>query len=45
MRKKLSAEVRLIRAKQMSLYNFTILRKKQWAQMKTRELKQDILHQ
>ena len=38
-------EVRLIHAEQMSLYNFTILRKKQWKQMKTKKLKQDILNQ
>ena len=43
MRKKISAEVRLIYAEQMSLYNFVILRKKQWTQMKTKQLKQDIL--
>ena len=43
MRKKISAEVRLIHAEQMSLYNFVILRKKQWTQMKTKQLKQDIL--
>ena len=43
--KKISAEVRLIHAEQMSLYNFIILRKKQWTQMKTKKLKQDILNQ
>ena len=43
--KKISAEVRLIYAEQMSLYNFIILRKKQWTQMKTKQLKQDILNQ
>ena len=43
--KKISGEVRLIHAEQMSLYNFTILRKKQWTQMKTKKLKQDILNQ
>ena len=43
--KKISAEVRLIPAEQMSLYNFIILRKKQWTQMKTKQLKQDILNQ
>ena len=37
--KKIPAEVQLINAKQMSLYNFIILRKKQWTQM------QDILNQ
>ena len=40
--KKNSAEVGLIHAEQMSLYNFVILRKKQWTQMKTKQLKQDI---
>ena len=43
--KKISAEVRLIHAEQMSLYNFIILRKKQWTQMKIKQLKQDILNQ
>ena len=43
--KKISAEVRLIHAEQMSLYNFIILRKKQRTQMKTKQLKQDILNQ
>ena len=43
--KKNSAEVRLVHAEQMSLYNFIILRKKQWTQMKTKQLKQDILNQ
>ena len=41
-KKKNSAEVWLIHAEQMSLYNFVILRKKQWTQMKTKQLKQDI---
>ena len=45
MRKKISAEVRLIHAEQMTLYNFVILRKKQWTQMKTKQPKQDILNQ
>ena len=43
--KKISAEVRLIHAEQMSLYNFIILMKKQWTQMKIKQLKQDILNQ
>ena len=43
--KKISAEVRLIHAEQLSLYNFMILRKKQWTQMKTKQLKQDFLNQ
>ena len=29
----------------MPLYNFIILRKKQWTQMKAKQLKQDILDQ
>ena len=45
MRKQISAEVPLIHAEQMSLYNFIILRKKQWTQIKTKQLKQDILSQ
>ena len=45
MRKIFLVEVRLIHAEQMSLYNFIILRKKQWTQMKTKKLKQDILNQ
>ena len=43
--KKISAEVRLIHVEQMSLYNFIILGKKQWTQMKTKQLKQNILNQ
>ena len=43
--KNISAEVRLTHADQMSLYNFIILRKKQWTQMKTKQLKQDISNQ
>ena len=43
--KNISAEVRLTHADQMSLYNFIILRKKQWTQMKTKQLRQDILNQ
>ena len=39
------AEVQFIHAEQMSLYNFIFLRKKQWTQMKTKQLKQDILNQ
>ena len=41
----ISAKVWLIHAEQMSLYNFINLRKKQWTQMKTKQLKQDILNQ
>ena len=40
--KKVSAEVRLIHAEQMPLYNFIILTKKQWTQMMTKQLKQEI---
>ena len=43
--KNISAEVRLIHAEQMSLYNFIILRKKQWTQMNTKQFKKDILNQ
>ena len=42
---KISAKVRLIHAEQMPLYNFIILRTKQGTQMKTKQLKQDILNQ
>ena len=41
---KVSAEVQLIHAEQMSLYNFIIWKKKHWAQMKPKQLKQDILN-
>ena len=36
------AEVQLIHAEQMSLYNFVILRKKQLTQLKNEQLRQDI---
>ena len=42
--KKISAEVRVIHAEQMSLFNFIILKKNN-RQMKTKQLKQDILNQ
>ena len=42
---KISAEVRLTHAEQMALYNVIILRRKQWTQMKTKQLKQEILNQ
>ena len=42
--KKISTEVRLIHAHQMSLYNLIILRK-QWTQMKAKQLKQGLLNQ
>ena len=42
--KKLSPEVRLIHAEQISLHNFIVLRKKQLTQLKTKEVKQDILN-
>ena len=41
----ISTEARLIHTEQMSLYNFIILREKQWTQMKTKQRKQDILNQ
>ena len=41
--KKTSRKVRLIHAEQMSFYNLIILRKKQWRQMNTKQLKEDIL--
>ena len=37
-------EVQLIHAEQMSLYNFIFLTKKQWTQMKPKQLKQDIFN-
>ena len=42
---KISAEVRLVHAEQMPLNNFIILRKKQWTQVKTKQLKLDISNQ
>ena len=42
---KTSPEVRLIHVEQMSLHYLIILRKTQWTQMKTKQLKQDILNQ
>ena len=42
--KKISAEVRLIHAEQMSLYNLIVLMKTQQTQMKTKQLKQGILN-
>ena len=44
-KKKNSVEILLIHAEQMSLYNFNILRKKQWTQIKTKQCKQEILNQ
>ena len=43
--KKISAEVRLIHAEQIYLYNFIVLRKKQLTQLKIKEVEQDILNQ
>ena len=43
--KTILAELWLIHAEQMSLYNFIILKKKQWTQTKTKQLKQGILNQ
>ena len=42
--KKISAEVRLIHEEQISLYNFIVLRKNK-TQLKTKQVKQDILNQ
>ena len=43
--KKISAEVRLIHEEQISLYNFIVLRKKkQYTQLKTKQVNQDILN-
>ena len=41
--KKISVEVQLIHAEQISLYNFIILRK--ITQLKTKQVKKDILNQ
>ena len=41
-KKKFLAEVQLIHAEQMSLYNFVILRKKQLTHLKNEQLRQDI---
>ena len=43
--KKISAEVRLIHAEQMSLYNFKVLRKNNRHSFKTKQVNQDILNQ
>ena len=43
--KKISAEVRLIHAEQMSLYDFIVFKKKQQTQLKTKQAKQDISNQ
>ena len=43
--KKMSAEVRLIHAKQISLYKFYRFKKKQQTQLKTKQVKQDILNE
>ena len=43
--KKISAEVRLIHAEQISSYNFIVLRKKQLTQLKIKQVEQDILNQ
>ena len=42
--KEISAEVRLIRAEQMS-YKFHRFKNKQFTQLKTKQVKQDILNQ
>ena len=43
--KKISAEVRLIHAEQISLYKFHRFKKKQSTQLKTEQVKKDILNQ
>ena len=43
--KKISAEVRLIHAEQISSYNFIVLRKKQLTQLKIKQVEHDILNQ
>ena len=42
---KISAEVRLIHVGQLSLYNLSVLRTQLKTQMKTKQVKQDILNQ
>ena len=42
--KKISAEVRFIQAEQISSYNFIVVRKNK-TQLKTKQVKQDILNQ
>ena len=42
--KKISAEVRLIHAEQMSYVISSFKEKKQWTQMNSKQLKQDILN-
>ena len=42
-KKQISVEVRLIHAKQISLYKFHRFKKKQQQQLKTKQVKQDIL--
>ena len=44
-KKKNSTEVRLTHAEEMPLYNFIVLRRKQQTQLKTKQLKQNILNQ
>ena len=43
--KKILEEVRLIPAEQISLYKFRRFKKKQSTQLKTKQIKQDILNQ
>ena len=43
--KKISAEVRLIHAEQISFYKFHHFKKKQYTQLKTKQVKHDILNQ
>ena len=44
-KKKISAEVRLIHAEQISLYKFHRFKKKHYTQLKTKQVEQDILNQ
>ena len=44
MKKKIRQKYMLIHAEQMSLYNLIVLMKTQQTQMKTKQLKQDILN-
>ena len=43
-KKKISAEIQLIHAEQISLFNFTVLRKNN-TQLRAKQVKQDILNQ
>ena len=41
--KKISAEVRVIHAEQITLYKFHRFKRKQWTQLKTKQVKQENL--